>query len=75
MLGYLEAVGADIVPDRISVQSVAAVDGITGLRPHVGGHAQQSHGPHHNTQLFHFQFPLLAVQKAKSILGPAWKSV
>jgi hypothetical protein len=39
MLRYLEAVGTGIVPERICVQSAAAVDGITGLRPNVGGHA------------------------------------
>jgi hypothetical protein len=70
MRGYLEAIDADIVPDGVCVQPATAVDGIAGLCPNGRSQTQQNHGTHYNTQGFHFHFPLLAVQKAKSILGP-----
>jgi hypothetical protein len=72
---HLEAVDTDIVPDGISVQSVTTVDGITGIRRTGGRQAQQRYGTNHNTQRFHLHFLLLAIQKAKSSLGPIWKSV
>jgi len=75
MPGYRKAVDTDIVPDGVSVQPVATVDGITRLRPDGRSQAQQSHGTYHNTQRLHFHSLLMAAQKAKSSLGPIWKSV
>lgn len=75
MRGHLEAIDTDIVPDGVCVQPATAVNGITGLCPNGRSQGQPNHGTHHHTQDFHFHFPLLAVQKAKSSLGPTWKSV
>ena len=81
MFGNLEAIDADIVSNGISVQPVATVNGIARISADSGRCAQECYrcASHHN-QPFHDHsrcqiFLLPIIQKAKSSLGPIWKSL